>query len=118
MKHIDTAAKSRFFQPLVQSSSVQAAIMVLQPGQSSSDEPENEHPRSEQWLFVIAGSGTALVNGRTTALKTGSLLLVEKNQRHQITNTGSKPMKTVNFYSPPAYTKDGEVKSSIRKKRG
>jgi hypothetical protein len=42
----------------------QAAMMTLRPGQSSSDEPVNEHPRCEQWLFVIAGAGRApLANG-------------------------------------------------------
>jgi mannose-6-phosphate isomerase-like protein (cupin superfamily) len=115
MKHISTTNRSGFFLPLIQSGSVQSAIMVLKPGQSSSDEPENEHPRAEQWLFVIDGSGRASVNGRNIALKTGSLLLIAKNERHQITNTGRKPLRTVNFYAPPAYTKDGGVKASIRK---
>ena len=83
--------------------------MVLQPGQSTG-EPQNEHPRSEQWLFVVSGSGRALVNKRRFAIRENSLLLIEKKEIHQITNTGRRPLVTLNFYAPPAYTKNGEPK--------
>jgi len=83
--------------------------MVLQPGQSTG-EPDNEHPHSEQWLFVIAGSGRALVNKRRIALRKNSLLIVEKTEVHQITNTGRRPLVTLNIYVPPAYRADGELK--------
>ena len=113
MKHIDTKRHRGFFKPLLQSSSVQSAIMVLKPGQSSSDEVENEHPKSEQWLFVIDGSGTARVGQRSIHLKPGSLLLIEKKEPHKVTNTGKSPMVTLNFYAPPAYTPKGDVKPSV-----
>ena len=63
-------------------------MMVLRPGQSTG-EPENEHPRSEQWLFVVSGSGKGGVDQRSVALKENSLLLIEKGEVHQITNTGN-----------------------------
>jgi len=47
------------------------------------------------------------VNGRRHALRAGSLLLIEKKERHEIRNTGSTLLRTLNFYSPPAYRKDG-----------
>ena len=59
MKHVNTSTQHRYFKPLLASASVQSAMMVLKPGQSSSDQPENEHPRAEQWVFVISGSGAA-----------------------------------------------------------
>jgi mannose-6-phosphate isomerase-like protein (cupin superfamily) len=117
MKHVTTSKKRGFFKPLIESASVQAAMMVLRPGQSSSDEPENEHPRAEQWLYVVAGTGRARVDGRSVKLAQGSLLLVEKGEAHQITNTGDEPMVTVNLYAPPAYREDGEVRPSIKGKR-
>ena len=55
MKHIDTAKKRAFFKPLMASAHVQVAMMVLSPGQSSTDKPKDEHPKAEQWLFVISG---------------------------------------------------------------
>src|SRR5258706_16067556 len=117
MKHVNTRSITAFFKPILQSPSVQAAIMVLKPGQSSSDKPEDEHPKSEQWLFVISGRGRAKTNKRTLKLYPGSLLLIEKNEAHQITNTAKELMKTINFYAPPAYTSDGDVKPSVQKSR-
>lgn len=117
MRHVNTSKKRGFFKPLIESESVQSAMMVLRPGQSSSYEPENEHPRAEQWLYVVSGAGRATVDGRSVNLGAGSLLLVEKGEAHRITNTGDEPMVTVNFYAPPAYRRDGEVRPSIKGKR-
>ncbi len=117
MKHTNASRSTKLFTPLLSSASVQAATMVLRPGQSSSDEPEEEHPKAEQWLFIVKGIGRAKARGRSISLKAGSLLLIEKNERHQLINTGRVPLVTVNFYSPPAYSPEGEVKQSVSKKR-
>jgi mannose-6-phosphate isomerase-like protein (cupin superfamily) len=109
MKHIKTGSKRAFFKVLTSTRSAQAAIMVLGPGQSTG-EPQNEHPHSEQWLFVVSGSGNALVNRRRVALRENSLLLIEKGEVHQVSNTGRRPLVTLNFYAPPAYTPDGELR--------
>jgi mannose-6-phosphate isomerase-like protein (cupin superfamily) len=95
---------------ILDSGHAQTAIMVLRPGQSTGDAPENEHPRSEQWLYVVSGTGRAVVGKRRAALKEGSLLLIEKDEPHQISCTGQKPLVTLNLYVPPAYTSGGEVK--------
>ena len=107
MKHIKTGRRRSFFDVLISTRSAQAAMMVLQPGQSSG-EPQNEHPRSEQWLFVIAGAGKALVSKRRIAIRENSLLVIEKGEVHQITNSGRRPLVTINFYAPPAYRNDGD----------
>src|SRR3954468_20027079 len=104
MQHVKTASHRSVFDVLTSTRSAQAAMMTLRPGQSSSDEPENEHPKAEQWLYVISGTGRAKVSRRTVPLKPGDLLLIEKSEPHQIANTGRKPMVTLNFYAPPAYT--------------
>jgi mannose-6-phosphate isomerase-like protein (cupin superfamily) len=109
MKQLKTGTRrSAMFDALISTRGAQAAMMTLRPGQSSSDHPENEHPRSEQWLFVISGTGTARVAGRSTKLRAGELLLIEKGEPHQITASGRARMVTLNFYVPPAYTADGE----------
>jgi mannose-6-phosphate isomerase-like protein (cupin superfamily) len=89
-------------------------MMTLRPGQSSSDEPVNEHPRCEQWLFVIDGTGRATTAKRRVALKANSLLVIEQGEPHQITCTGRKPLITLNLYVPPAYTDDGDLKLMAR----
>ena len=63
MKHFDTLSRGlqKHFKVLASSHTSQAAMMVLKPGESSSDEPENEHPQSEQWCFIISGTGRGRV---------------------------------------------------------
>jgi mannose-6-phosphate isomerase-like protein (cupin superfamily) len=100
---------------MLDSGDAQAAMMVLRPGQSSSDRPENEHPRSEQWLYVISGTGRATTGRRRTSLREGSLLLIEKDEPHQVTCTGRGALVTLNLYVPPAYSDGGEVKLLARR---
>jgi mannose-6-phosphate isomerase-like protein (cupin superfamily) len=115
MQHINTAAaKKSFFKVLASTATAQAAMMILKPGQSTSDEPENEHPRCEQWLFVLSGSGKATVGKRRVALKPNSLLVIEQGEPHQITNTGRSPLTTLNLYAPPAYTGKGDLRTLAR----
>ena len=115
MKHIQTGKfAGKYFQPLLNTPSVQAAIMTLRPGQVSG-ELMNEHPKAEQWVYVITGSGAAIGKSSRIALKAGSLLLIPKGEIHQIKSTGSKPLTIMNFYAPPAYDGKGEVRSSVKK---
>ena len=115
MKHVNVSKHRSPFKVVADGASSQAAVMTLKPGDSSSDHPENEHPRAEQWVYVISGAGRAKTSARSVSLKQGSLLLIEKNEAHQITNTGKQPLVTLNFYAPPAYTPDGEVKKSVQR---
>src|SRR5436190_933768 len=113
MRHVATGAKRGQFDLLLASRSVQAAKMTLPPGGVSDDEPSNEHPHCEQWLFVLAGSGIVTIGKmhralRRVKLREGSLLLIEKGELHQIKNTGKRPLSAVTFYSPPAYGADSE----------
>ena len=85
----------------------QAAEMVLAPGDSEGG-ADNRHRGADQWLYVVAGSGAAVVNGRRIALGRGKLLLIERGDRHQIRNTGRGLLRTLNIYVPPAYTADGD----------
>src|SRR5689334_20416447 len=115
MKHFNTANPKSFFKVLASTHDSQVEPMVLKPGQSTSDEPENEHAKCEQWLYVISGAGRAIVGKKRQTLKKGSLLLIGKGEPHQITNTGRTPMLTINFYAPPAYSSSGNVKASAKR---
>jgi len=85
----------------------QAAEMVIAPGESEGDE-RNRHRGADQWLFVVAGRGDALVKKRGYKLVPGSLMLIERGERHEIKNTGRTLLRTLNFYVPPAYTRRGD----------
>ena len=88
---------------------VQAAEMVIAVGEKEGG-PENRHRGSDQWLFVVDGTGLAIVEGARRRLRRGSLVLIARGERHEIRNTGASPLITLNVYSPPAYTQRGALK--------
>lgn len=106
MRHIKSGTSRSLFRVLHSSGSAQAAIMRLNHGQTTG-ELENEHPNSEQWLFVISGSGIVRGLKRTISVRRHSLVLIEKGELHQVKNTGRSPLVTLNFYSPRAYKQHG-----------
>ena len=85
----------------------QAAQMTLAPGETEGG-PDNTHQGADQWLFVVAGTGVAVVEGDRVALRQGTLLLIQRGEAHEVRNTGDGPLKTLNVYVPPAYTDEGE----------
>jgi mannose-6-phosphate isomerase-like protein (cupin superfamily) len=106
MKRAEVQFKSEF-KVLLEASDSQAAEMVLPPGENEGG-PDNRHRGADQWLFVLSGKGEAVVNRKKHPLKKGSLLLIERGDTHEIKNVGRTPLKTLNFYSPRAYTKAGD----------
>ena len=80
----------------------QAAVMVLAVGGKEGDS-NNHHKGADQWLYVVDGSGVAIINGNRMPLKAGTIVLIEAGNRHEIRNTGRTLLKTVNIYVPPAY---------------
>lgn len=81
--------------------------MVIPPGDAEGD-PRNRHRGSDQWLYVLSGIGVARVSGKRYRLGPGALLLIERGDEHEIRNTGREPLRTLNFYVPPAYTARGD----------
>jgi mannose-6-phosphate isomerase-like protein (cupin superfamily) len=118
MKLVKTGAKRGKFDVIASTRELQAAMMTLKSGAVSDEEPSNEHPRSEQWLFVISGAGEARIGKRRgqlrrVKLQENCLLLIKKGELHQIKNTGRRLLRTINFYAPPAYYENGEPRVSI-----
>jgi mannose-6-phosphate isomerase-like protein (cupin superfamily) len=85
----------------------QAAQMTLGLGEAEGG-PDNRHKGADQWLFVVSGTGVAVVNGDRVELRAGTLVLIRRGETHEVRNTGSGPLKTLNVYVPPAYTDGGE----------
>ena len=54
----------------------QAAQMTLAPGESKGG-PDNRHRGADQWLYVVSGSGEAIVNGTRVELREGTLVLIQ-----------------------------------------
>jgi mannose-6-phosphate isomerase-like protein (cupin superfamily) len=113
MKH----AKLRFakgFHVIFGNRRAQIAEMVVASGATEGD-PGNRHRGADQWLYVVSGTGLASVNGKRLRLRPGVLLLIERGERHEIRNTGHGLLRTLNYYSPPAYTKTGDELPAARR---
>lgn len=77
----------------------QAALMCIQPG-SSEGSSTNKHPNSDQWVYVVSGTGRAKIGRKSVLLTKGILILIEAGEAHEIISTKSK-LVTLNFYGPP-----------------
>jgi mannose-6-phosphate isomerase-like protein (cupin superfamily) len=95
------------FRVVLGDASSQAAEMTLGPGETEGG-PDNRHRGADQWLYVVSGIGQAIVNHDRVELREGTLVLIQRGDTHEIRNTGSGPLKTLNVYVPPAYTEQGE----------
>lgn len=80
----------------------QAAAMTLAPGESTGG-PDNRHRSSDQWLYVVAGSGGATIEGRDVGLSRGDLVLIAAGETHEIRASDQEALVTVNVYAPPEY---------------
>lgn len=85
----------------------QAAEMVLAPGDAEGGS-DNRHRGADQWLYVLSGTGEATVDGKRHKIAAGTLLLIERRERHEVRNTGRGMLRTLNVYVPPAYRSNGD----------
>ena len=107
MKHLRTTRRADW-EVLHATPTSQAAMMTIAPGEKSNEASDNEHSWAEQWLYVVSGQGVARSGKKALKLAVGSLVLIEKGEPHQIENTGTVPLVTLNIYAPPAYDDDGD----------
>ncbi len=85
------------FEVLAKTKRSEVATMVIHPGDKEGG-PDNKH-KGDQWLYVLSGKGTALVEGKEVSLERGVLLEIPEGERHEIKNTGQTDLRTINFYS-------------------
>lgn len=76
--------------------------MALPPGRSTGG-PDNRHSGSDQWVLVLSGAGTAIVEGAEHELSRGTLLLIEAGEAHELRAGPDETLATLNIYAPPEY---------------
>ena len=76
--------------------------MALGPGESTGG-PDNRHDTADQWVFVMSGSGTAIVDDSEYELSSGTLLLIEAGEAHELRSAPEETLATLNIYAPPEY---------------
>ncbi len=95
---IQLATKNTFFQKEVYfDENCQVVMMSIEPG----DEIGEEAHKVDQILVFVGGQGEAVLNGRRSAVKANSLVVVPAGTRHNFINTGQEPLKLYTIYAPP-----------------
>jgi len=98
----NVTSTKRGFAVLQTSRKAQTAVMTLKPGGASGPKG-NEHPKSEQILFVVKGTVDAEIGKRRQRLHKGDVVIVPPGVAHRFSNPSRAPALTFNVYSPPAY---------------
>lgn len=84
---------------------MQLVLMSLQPGEDIGDET---HEDVDQFFRVEEGKGEVWIDGRATRIEDDTAIIVPAGARHNIRNTGDRPLKMYTLYSPPNHA-DGTV---------
>lgn len=102
----DRAGKnSDFRHVLYTGKEMQLVLMSLEPGEEIGEEV---HSDRDQFFRVEKGEGEVSIDGKRTHIKTDMAIVVPSGARHNIKNTGDKPLKLYTIYAPPEHL-DGTV---------
>jgi mannose-6-phosphate isomerase-like protein (cupin superfamily) len=98
-----TADNTDFRHVLFTGAKSQLVVMSIPPGGEVGDEI---HPYVEQILYFQSGTGEALMDGKTSPIGPGDVVVVTPGTRHNFTNTGTVPMQITTTYAPPNHIDD------------
>ncbi len=100
--NIEDQAKENydFRQVIFTTPHLQLVLMSLEPGQ---DIGEEVHEGTDQFFRVEEGKGEIVVNGHPTRIDDDTAIVIPAGTRHNIRNTGKKPLKMYTLYSPPQH---------------
>ena len=84
---------------------LQLVLMTLQPGEEIGTEV---HPDRDQFFRFEEGSGALDIDGVENKVEDGSGVIVPAGARHNVRNTGDRPLKLYSIYGPPEHI-DGTV---------
>jgi mannose-6-phosphate isomerase-like protein (cupin superfamily) len=84
---------------------LQLVLMCLQPGEEIGEEV---HRDRDQFFRIEDGAGEIWIDGHRTQVNEDDAIVVPAGARHNLINSGKKPMRLYTIYSPPEH-RDGTV---------
>lgn len=100
-----TEANRDFRQVIYTGPHLQLVLMAIEPGEEIGEEV---HPDTDQFFRVEEGKGEVWIDGRWSAIEGDTGIVIPAGARHNIRNTGKKPLKMYTLYAPPQHA-DGTV---------
>ena len=100
-----TEENADFRRVLYTGAQMQLVLMALRPGEEIGEEV---HGDGDQFFRVEKGKGEVWIDGTRTKIESDVAIVVPAGARHNIKNTGDKPLKLYTLYAPPQHV-DGTV---------
>lgn len=100
-----TEANRDFRRVLYTGPHMQLVVMSLEPGE---DIGEEVHEDTDQFIRVEEGSGEVVIDSSATPIQAATGIVIPAGAKHNVRNTGDKPMKLYTLYAPPHH-EDGTV---------
>jgi mannose-6-phosphate isomerase-like protein (cupin superfamily) len=82
---------------------LQLVVMSLKPGEEIGEEV---HESTDQFFRVEKGKGEVWIDGNRTKIKGDDAIVVPAGAKHNVINTGHKPLKLYTLYGPPEHRDD------------
>lgn len=87
---------------------IQLVLMSLEPGEEIGAETHADH---DQFFRIESGSGEVSIDGHRSKIEGDYGIVVPAGARHNIVNTGKKPLRLYTIYGPPEH-RDGLVQAT------
>ena len=100
-----TEENSDFRRVLYTGHNLQLVVMSINPGEEIGAEV---HDDRDQFFRIEAGTGEILIDGVVHTVKADDGIIVPQGAYHNVTATGSEPLKLYTIYGPPEHI-DGTV---------
>lgn len=94
-----------FRQVLATGKNTQVVIMSIEPGGEIGEEV---HSDNDQVLYLVEGSGKAVIDGQEMTFTQNDVVLVPAGTKHNFISNAGSTMKIITTYSPPHHP-DGTV---------
>jgi len=95
-----TLKNSDFRRVLYTGRNMQLVLMALRPAEEIGEEV---HTDRDQFFRVEDGTGEVWIDGARTKIEDGTAIVVPAGARHNVKNTGKKPLKLYTLYGPPEH---------------
>ena len=103
-----TESNKDFRRVLYTGKHLQLVLMTLQPGEEIGEEVHDTH---DQFFRFEKGKGEVWIDGQKHKVKADVGVIVPAGARHNVINTGDKPLKLYTLYGPPEH-RDGVVRAT------
>ena len=103
-----TEENSDFRRVLYTGKNLQLVLMAIQPGEEIGEET---HADRDQFFRIEKGKGEVWVDGQRSKIKSDVGIIIPAGTRHNIVNTGEKPLRLYTLYAPPEH-RDGIVRAT------